>query len=482
MGQPVPRVTVRESSSPDDITPYGTSPPPSHPCAPRLSPQHTGDNNDIEDAVSLTSAEDFVAASAENLGHVFNGIPEPGDYSDIVHDGDMPLLPIEIELIEEERARAKAVARDRAFAQAFSEASQGQAGPSSGYAGGAPQDHRGPHGHRCAWHGLSLAATRTSHASVPDGCICANNFPDGIIRHAAPAACSVPRPLPAYRMNTNNTSSSLGGFSITQHVFGSPASIEFHPNTLDWPVDSIATINGSSSNYLQRYLDGPFPSNLHRSFRPADAAAHELAREAEKQFQADAPTERGSLESNPDLNPVVGTAMSGRVVTPSVISIHTISPPASVYNGVPKSTFMVDNSALDERLRNFAAPGGVTGYDSPGTNRARGRSRERRDSSTCHSFSSLSHFAYLTVDTSLRTKIFCLIILCVFLTLSGSVVWLMSEKKMHIAAGILSLFILGAATLKLGSECLRAFGLKKGKVSDLERSVGMGQKNVTSLI
>ena len=109
---------------------------------------------------------------------------------------------------------------------------------------------------------------------------------------------------------------------------------------------------------------------------------------------------------------------------------------------------MADNSSIDEHLPNFAAPGGVNGYDSPGTNRARGGFPERRDSSTHHSFSSLSHFAHLTVDTSLRTKIACLIILCVFLALSGTVLWLMSEKKMHIAAGIFSLFTLGAATLK----------------------------------
>ena len=479
MGHPVPRVTVRELSSPDDITPCGTPPLPSHPSAPRLSPQHTGNNNDIEDAVSLTSAEDSVAASAENLGHVFNGIPEPGDYSDIVHDGDMPLLPIEIELIEKERGRARAVARDIAFAQALSEASQGQAGPWSGYAGGAPQDHRGPHGHKCAWHGLSLAATRTSDASVPDGCLCGK---DGIIGHAPPAACSVPRPSAAVRMNTSNTSSSLGGFSITKHVLGSRDGSAYHPNTSDWSLDSIATINGSLPNYPQRYLDRPFPSHIHQSFSPAGDAAQKHAREAERQFQANAPTERDSLESNPNLNPVVGTAISGRLVTPSVISLHTISPPASVHNGVPKSTFMIDNSAVDEHLLNFAAPGGVTGYDSPGTNRARGRSRQRRDSSTHHSFSSLSHFAHLTVDTSLRTKTICLIILCVFLALSGTVLWLMSKKKMHIAAGIFSLFILGAATLKLGSECLRAFGLRKGEISDLERSVGMAQKNIASLI
>lgn len=481
MGHLVPRVTVRELLSPNNMTPCGTPPSASHPSAPRLSPQHTGDNSDIADAVSLTSAEDFVAPSAENLGHVFSGIPEPGDYSDIVSDGDMPLLPIEIELIEEERARARAVARDSAFAQALSEAFQRKAGPSSGYAGGAPQDHRGPHGYRCAWHGLSLAATRTSDASVPDGCICGNNAPDGIIGHVASAACSVLSPLPAVRMNTSNTSSSLGDFSITQHVLGSRAGNAYLPNASDSSADSIATVNGSR-NYPQRYLDGPFPSHTQQTFHPAGIVAQEIAGEAERLFQTSAPTERDSLESHLDLNPVVGTAMSGRVVTPSVISIHTISPPASVYNGVPKSTFMIDNSTVDEHLRNLAAPGGVTGYDSPGTNRARGNSCERRDSSTHHSFSSLSHFAHLTVDTSLRTKFACLIILCVFLALGGTVLWLTSKRRMHIAAGIFSLFILGAATLKLGSECLRAFGVRKGEVSDLESSVGVGQKNVASLI
>ena len=465
MGRPVPRVAIRELSSPDDITPCGTPPQPSHPSAPRLSPQHTGDNNDIDDGVSLTSAEDSVAPSAENMVHAFHKIPEPGDYSDIVHEGDMPLLAIEIELIEEERAR------DRAFARALSEVSQ--ADPSSGYAGGAPQDHRGPHRFRCAWHGLSLAATRTSNELRPAGCLCGSNDIDGIIGQSASAACSVPRRPETARANTNNTAnSSLGGFDITQHVLGSRPANTNHPNRSDWSADSHATIGGVSAHLSKRYVDG--------AFHPGDDAVQELARVAERQFQADAPTERDSLESAPDVSSFVGTAMSERVVTPSVISVHSISPPASVYNGVPKSTFMIDNSSVDENLCNFSALDGVTGYDSPGANRA--RSRQRRDSSTHHSFSSISHLAHLTVDTSLKSKVACLVILCIFLCLSGTILWLVAVKRMHIAGGIFSLFILGAATLKLGNECLRAFGLKKGEVSDLERSVGVGQKNVASLI
>lgn len=482
MSHPVPRVTIKELSSAEDITPHGTPRPPSiayHPSAPCLRHQRSGDKTDIDDAVSLTSAERSVAPSAEILSHVFNDIPEPGDYSDIVHDGDMPLLPIEVELIEKERARARAVARSRAFARALSEASQ--AGPSRGYAGEAPQDRSGPHGHRCAWHGLSLAPTLTSNNARPSGCNCGTNAEDGIIGQASPAICFVPRRPSAARVNTNNTNSSLGGFSITQHVLGSRAGNAYCSNTSDWSADSIVAIHGSSPNYPWRYLEGPFQCNFHRSFRPGGNAVQEVACQAERPSEANAPTERDSLESAREVC-VVGTAISGTVLTPPVISIHSISPPASVYNGVPKSTFIFDNSAVDEHIRSVGAPGGVTGYDSPSANRARGRSRERRDSSTHHSFSSLSHFAHLTVDTSLRTKIACLIILCVFLALSGTVVWLMSKTKMHIAAGIFSLFILGVATFKLGSECLRSFGLKNGEVIDLERSVGVGQKNIASLI
>lgn len=482
IGHPVPRVTVRELSSPDDIASCGTPSPPSHPSAPRLSPQHTGDNNDIDDNVSLIPAEGSVAPSAENLGLAFNRDYEVGASGEIKAVGsDMSLLPIEVELIEAERARD----RDRAFVRALSEAYQ--AGPSSGYAGGAPQDHTGAHGHRCAWHGLSIAATRTSDASVPDGCECRESESNRIIGDAAAAASSVSRRPSAARVHTNHTSSSLGGFSITQHVLGSRAGNAYHPNNLDWSADSLATIGGASPYNPQRYLDGPFPFHIHQSVRPGDAAAQELsAWELERQRQANAPTERDSLDSLQSLEPrpdgisIAGTAMPVRVVTPSVISIHSISPPASVYNGVPKSTFIIDNSSVDEHLSNVRAPGGVTGYDSSGANRTRGR--QRRNSSTHHSFSSLSHFAHLTVDTSLRTKICCLIILCIFLGLSATVLWLMSIKRMPLPAGIFCLFLLGAATLKLGCECLRAFELKKGEVSDLERSVGVGQKNVASLI
>lgn len=482
MGQPVPRVTVTQLSSLGEITLCGTPPPPSHPSAPRLGPQHTENNDDIDDNVSLTLAEGSVAPSAGNLGDAFNRDYEVRASGEIKAVGsDMSLLPIEVELIEAERARE----RDRAFERALIEAYQ--AGPSSGYAGGAPQDHCGAHGHRCAWHGLSIAATRTSAASVPYGCQCRESDSNEIIGHAAAAAYSVPRRPSAARVHTNHTSSSLGGFSITQHVLGSRAGNAYHPHNLDWSADSLPTMGGVSPYDPQRYLDGPLPSQIHQSVRPRDAAAQELsAWELERQHQANAPTERDSLDSLQSLEPrldgisIFGTAMPGRMVTPSVVSIHSTSPPASVYNGVPKGTFIIDNSAVNEHLSNFHVPGGVAGYDSPGANRARGR--QRRDSSPHHSFSSLSHFAHLTVDTSRRTKICCLIILCIFLGLSATVLWLMSIKRMPVPAGIFCLFVLGAATLKLGYECLRAFGLKKGKVSDLETSVGVGQKNVASLI